>query len=57
VLFFFFCSFHLLLFSSSSLPGVPLFFGPEDTSLMRKKLTLEILNSRAESAEGMVDVD
>jgi len=34
-----------------------LFFGPEDTSLMRKKLTLDILNSRAESAEGMVDVD
>jgi hypothetical protein len=51
------CGVFVVLFMDLLMLGVPLLFGPEDTSLMRKKLTLQILNARAESARKVVDVD
>ncbi len=51
------CGVFVVLFMDLLMLGVPLLFGPEDTSFMRKKLTLQILNARAESAKGTVAVD
>jgi Ulp1 family protease len=51
------CGVFIVLFMDLLMLGVPLLFGAEDVSLMRKKLTLQILNARAESARKVVDVD
>ena len=50
------CGVFVILFMDLLMLGVPLVFGSADISLIRRKLTLEILNDRNEKTE-IIDVN